>query len=453
MPIQTQKFSPLKHKHYKLATTQSELDEDLRRKMVLQNNQNAANANLANMRQQNANNRQAARQGLQREQMAANKEQQAVVNGLNTRAADRQDAELKADQEETSYQREQDGLDRQRQEKLDGLALERQQKLDKRDDYNFSRQQQEDQRGDAERQRKELFQNKTLALGGLGALMERQINENMMDKKGYVDLSEMKDALGVLVNGYEFRGAPKALVGNDGYVTLYDDDGAIKNNGNPVRIHRSTFQDAAPLAEKYRQQQMGIMAGKGNAQALKDARKDFEYNRKLADQLKKDYLKFQVDNPKPKHPGNDASTEAIAAYNEAAKIHQKFIDKINRHGDDAVIFNAIYEGRGTGGGLTLKSTEPAATDLTAQGGAKKVDVPNPQSNGLAKPDQNKSNTNVEKPSYLASKDPSKVLDSLRYYKKLSNDDEDSLRKAANQGQKAYYDKIMRIRNRVVNHGY
>ncbi|WP_293752418.1 hypothetical protein, partial [uncultured Paraglaciecola sp.] len=206
MPIQTQKFTPLKQQHYKLAITQSELDEEAKRKIALQNNAAGHAAGLANMRQSNANNRLAATQGLRREENAAaqkqtdientaNQEQADINNGLNQRQADRLDANDAANAEQTTYNRKQDGLNRTRQ-----------QKLDSQNDYRFGRQQEEDKRNDVNRQKKKQSQNRALALGTVGELLSRNISNDNVNDKGLVDLSEAKDVLPVLINGYEFRG-------------------------------------------------------------------------------------------------------------------------------------------------------------------------------------------------------------------------------------------------------
>lgn len=57
MPIQVQVFNPLEHKHYQLAKTQSEYDEDAKRQMAIDNNRMAGQGAIATMHEANQNNR------------------------------------------------------------------------------------------------------------------------------------------------------------------------------------------------------------------------------------------------------------------------------------------------------------------------------------------------------------------------------------------------------------
>ena len=363
MAIQTQRFTPIKASHYTLAETQDEKREEMKRDM--QKTQ-ARQAGLMRLQQQ----RQAGDSVRQDKSLKATAAQNSVTNKANQRISDRADEKIVLDKEKTAYDREQSSLV---QTKLDQEVLRRkeqedydrgeskldreeskldreesslaQQKLDKINDknaeisdYNFKRKQEEDARKDTKTAHKERM----LSIGSLGSFIDRMTNEGNVDENGLIDISEMKGALPPIIAGYEFRGAPKVLVGADNYVTFYDDGGPIKNNGKPARIHKSMFDSAALFADDERFNNMSKEVKAGNKKARSDARKEYEYNRGMVDKLTTDYNKFLQENEMPELP-EDASSEDEIYYNAQREIHQKMIDRITKFKDDANEFLTLSE--------------------------------------------------------------------------------------------------------------
>lgn len=362
-------FAPLKHQHYTLAETQKEKDEEARRKMAIDNNSFANQAALAGMEAQNTANIENAQMAERAQQRGLNQQQQQFQNKLDLRKQSAVEQGLAQQAKNQAYQRQQDAKTNQR--------LDQQFNLNKRvQDYTLNRQQAEDARIAQERQKREAEKNRIVALGALGGYLERESSP----EKEFIDLSGIQDALPQLVNGYSPKGTPKATVGQDGYISLFDDNGPIMNNGNPVRIHSSVLNSAAPIAEQIRLQNIGIEVGKGNTQARKDARDDFEYYRNQAEKTKQAFQKIMFDAPPP--PPKGASNQEKAAYNELMKPYKDMEDLIVHYESMASQYANLYEGAPRRG-FTLNPYTPSNQERKRESKKAIVDRARAKANSLS----------------------------------------------------------------------
>jgi hypothetical protein len=280
MAIKTQRFNPIKFQHYKLATTQDELDAEAQRKMALQQQQINANAQLANMHETNANNRANADNAIKREKHAIDQQQQLFANGLAAKQIEQGDERISLD-----YKKNQ--LNEQRQKRLEDIAERNQ----ANNDYMTERQKKEDARLDEQRHKKDVFVKKTLALGMLGDALAT----SKPDDKGFIDLSPASKAIHQLANGYQIKGRPRALINQNGMIEVYDDNGPIMNNGQPVRIASTVIQRAKPLADLHYKQMLGLDIKSGNNKAQKEAFERFKYFKNNATKLREAKQKLMID--------------------------------------------------------------------------------------------------------------------------------------------------------------
>ncbi len=238
MAIQTQKFTPLQHRHYQFAETQGEKDEDLRRRMMLQQQQ----GNIAMAQQQARLNKDAQTTNaniLAAERRAGEQGQRDEFNkGLQL-------AQLERADEQTAYSRKQDDIERQRQGKSDAMAEQDFKRRGALSDLKM-----EDARLgiDAKKQAKELT-DKTMALGEIG----NYLGLMAPNEAGEVDISPLSDKLSVLIPGFK-GGKNLVMRNNDGFAELYEIKGGeyspiTTENGMPVRIRNEVLMQSSDISK------------------------------------------------------------------------------------------------------------------------------------------------------------------------------------------------------------
>lgn len=236
MPIQVQVFNPLEHKHYQLAKTQSEYDEDAKRQMAIDNNRMAGQGAIATMHEANQNNRTNAA-------IMERRRQDATAQG-NTEFE--QDRALNLDQAKIAQQ----GIDNDYRERAFsanqanqnaqlGLSYSR----DARDQAQFEQAQQD------RRQAEELKQI-PLSMAKFG----HYLSTAEPDKDGMVDVTDQKDNIKTMVGGFGDQDYKRITAQNvDGKTKLFgytDDNKAVPltRNGNPVAISNQVLQQQALFA-------------------------------------------------------------------------------------------------------------------------------------------------------------------------------------------------------------
>ena len=240
MALQLGQFKPLEHKHYQLAKTQSEYDEDAKRQMAIDDNRAASQEAIATMHEANQNNRanaaiterrrqDATAQGNFESEQAARIEQQGIDNSLRQQQEDRQG-------QYTAAQIANIGVDnalRQQQE-------DRLQGADKRQATQF------DQEQEARRQAEELKQV-PIAMAKFG----HYLNMAEPDKNGMIDVTDQKDNIKTMAGGFgdqDFKRITAQNVNNKWQLFgLSDDDKAqpLTRNGNQISIDDGVLKSAS----------------------------------------------------------------------------------------------------------------------------------------------------------------------------------------------------------------
>lgn len=286
MSIQTQKFTPLKARHYELAETETQKDAAMERQMQLQQQRINANAQQANMKALNTANLANQRVSENKKVADVNAENESYRREQLNVERGREDERIAQSQEKEKFRREQLGLNKQRTEKLDkqnlGLAIKQQESQD----YLTNRQKEEDKRVDALRQKKESFKNKTLALGSVGlALSDAVTAKKYIDETDRIDLSDEIDALKLLSPNHSWKGRASGVISGDGKVlTLMDDDNVVMamNGKSPVAVKISSIQQAKRYAESEFERQLTNLTGKGDKTAIKEAFSKFKTFEKMS---------------------------------------------------------------------------------------------------------------------------------------------------------------------------
>jgi hypothetical protein len=237
MAIQTQKFTPLQHRHYQLAETQSEKDAAMQRQMQLQAQQNAHRESMANL--------DAANQGQQ----------------FNAQMLQRQSENQQAQQNKQFEQ----GLslaDRDRRAAIDAQELERQGMLDKQNmaqtersnrlaDAKESRAAETHKLSKEDRATNKYFQERTMALGDLGTFL----GMHEPDESGKVDITPTKKSLEIMFGSLPFRkiyaqfdqeGNHVSLVGEKNDTTTVP----ISSGGSPVNLRSDVLMQSSLLKNK-----------------------------------------------------------------------------------------------------------------------------------------------------------------------------------------------------------
>lgn len=237
MAIQLGQFKPLEHKHYTLAKTQGEYDEDAKREMAIDNNNFANRAVMANMEQQNANNRANAaimEQRRQDETAQMNKEfDQQRQLGLDQANLSQQDIDNAYREKEFSLKQGDRAADNRRADIQLGLS----QAQESRNQEAYSQAQQEKQQ--------------RLALAQFGS----RLLSSEPDKDGRVDVTDNFDTINTLAGGGVDKNQFKRIYAqNTGEKTLLIGEGEdgkpmpVVRNGSPVAIHNEILKKSAMFA-------------------------------------------------------------------------------------------------------------------------------------------------------------------------------------------------------------
>ena len=263
MAIQLGNFKPLEHKHYTLAKTQSEYDEDAKRQMAIDNNRAANEAVMQTMQEQNANNRAnaAIMEGRRKDatQQANTEFEQSRQLGLDQASLDQQ--AIDNEYRDRAFSANQAGIDANNRRANAQLGLNQAQEAREQQAYNQALQ---------EREQK-------IALAKFG----NRLLSSDPDEKGRIDISDSFDTVNTLVGGgltkEQFK---KVYAQNTGDKTILlgeDKDGKpiqLTRSGSPVVMSNELLKTIGMFGgdEDYKTQEAKAKAEKARleVESLKD---------------------------------------------------------------------------------------------------------------------------------------------------------------------------------------
>lgn len=283
-------FKPLLHKHYKLAETQTEKDEDMRRQMKLQNNAASHSAQRANMAAVNKTNNQNANRAVNAKAKGLAQKQQGVANELADRKQLQSENKDAATADNEAYSREQDGLNRQENKRVNDQRTGLLKRSQANDDYRLGRQKEEDVRADDARREKDDFKRQMLGLGTIGSIVHEANANKTIGDDGFIALDGEMDAVKAITRNHSWKGKPTAKM-IDGKMHLYDNGKPVVIGDQVQRFDVEAMQGAKRMSDMARDQAMFGEVANGSREARKDSfdrfevmqKQSLEYEKMLAD--------------------------------------------------------------------------------------------------------------------------------------------------------------------------